>query len=288
MAVPIDTAVTVHRTGLHPVGRRPGFGAYLVSLWRYRHFIAFDSRSRIDGAQAVNALGRLWSVLTPVLDGAAYFFVFGVLLGTGRGVPNFVAYLIVGVFLFRYSSQAIRAGARAIVANQTVVNAFRFPRATLVVAANVKALLEFMTTFVVMVVLVLLIPPMEEITWRWLLLVPLLLLQTLFNIGASLLLARYVARWADVANLINFGMRLLLYMSAVFFGVQRFEGLPLILTLMYLNPLYCVLEIARDSLLYGVDPDPMRWIVLSAWALVLVVVGALVFWSAEETYGEAR
>ncbi|MFI8725095.1 ABC transporter permease [Micrococcus luteus] len=288
MAVPVDTAVRVRRAGLHPVGRRPGFIAYLASLWHYRHFIAFDSRSRIEGAQAANSLGRIWSVLNPVLDGAAYFFVFGLLLGTGRGVPNFVAYLIVGVFLFRYSSQAIRAGSKAIVANQTIVNAFRFPRATLVVAANVKAFLEFLTTFLVMIVLVLVIPPLEEITWRWLLLVPLLFLQTLFNVGASLLLARFVARWSDLANLITFGMRLWLYMSAVFFGVQRFEGLPLVLTLMYLNPLYCALEIARDSLIYAVNPDPMRWLVLGGWALALLVVGALVFWSAEESYGEAR
>ncbi|MBE0975603.1 ABC transporter permease, partial [Escherichia coli] len=98
---PSGTAVlTVDGAGLRRVGARPGLARYLASLWEYRSFILFDSRSRIAGANSVNALGRVWMVLNPILDGAAYFLVFGLLLGTGRGVPNFLGYLIIGVFLF--------------------------------------------------------------------------------------------------------------------------------------------------------------------------------------------
>lgn len=290
MAVPENrgrsSAVVIDGHALHPVGTRPPFTRYLASVWRYRHFIGEDSRSRIAGAQATNALGRLWSVLNPLLDGFAYFLVFGLLLGTGRGVPNFVGYLIVGVFLFRFTSQAIVSGAKAISSNQTIVRAFRFPRATLVVASNVRALREFIPTLIVMLLLVLAIPPVEELTWRWLLLLPLLALQTLFNLGCSLFLARFVAHWPDVSNLITFGTRIWLYMSAVFFSIDRFADLPVVLSLMYLNPLYCVLEIARDSLLYGVDADPARWLVLGAWTMLALLVGAIVFWQAEESYGE--
>ncbi|MEV6950134.1 ABC transporter permease, partial [Streptomyces sp. NPDC051172] len=248
----------------------------------------FDSRSRIAGANSVNALGRVWMVLNPILDGAAYFLVFGLLLGTGRGVPNFLGYLIIGVFLFRYTSSAITAGSRSISTNLSIVRAFRFPRATLPIATNIRELMLFGPTLVVMLVLVLAIPPMEQITWRWLLLIPLLALQTLFNVGASLLLARYVARWSDLSNLIAFGTRIWLYISAVFFSADRFANIPPLMTAMHLNPLYCVLDIARQSLLYASDADPMRWIVLAAWAAALLVVGTVVFWRAEETYGEER
>ena len=74
----------------------------------------------------------------------------------------------------------------------------------------------------------------------------------------------------------------------MFFSVDRFENHPALLTAMHLNPMYCVLDIARQSLLYATDADPMRWIVLAAWTAVLLVVGIVVFWSAEETYGEDR
>ena len=139
---PMNTVV-VDAAPLGVVGARPSLRDYVLSLFRYRSFILFDSRSRISGANAVNTLGRLWMVLNPILDGGAYFLVFGVLLGTGRGIPNFIAYLIVGVFFFRYSSQAITAGSKAVSSNLTLVRAFRFPRATLVLATNLRALLEF-------------------------------------------------------------------------------------------------------------------------------------------------
>lgn len=280
--------VTVDGAQLRRVGARPGLGQYIRSLWDYRSFILFDSRSRIAGANSVNALGRVWMVLNPILDGAAYFLVFGILLGTGRGIENFIGYLVIGVFLFRYTSGAITAGSRSISGNLSIVRAFRFPRATLVIATNMRELLLFVPTLITMVVLVLTIPPAEDITWRWLLLIPLLALQTLFNIGASLLLSRFVAHWADLSNLIAFGTRIWLYLSAVFFSIERFEHVPALVTAMHLNPMYCVLDIARQSLLYAEAADPMRWIVLGAWTAVLLVVGILVFWSAEETYGEDR
>ncbi|GAA3795488.1 ABC transporter permease [Micrococcus endophyticus] len=280
--------VTVDGARLRRVGARPGLGQYIRSLWDYRSFILFDSRSRIAGANSVNALGRVWMVLNPILDGAAYFLVFGLLLGTGRGIENFLGYLVIGVFLFRYTSGAITAGSRSISGNLSIVRAFRFPRATLVIATNMRELLLFVPTLITMVVLVLTIPPAEDITWRWLLLIPLLALQTLFNIGASLLLSRFVAHWADLSNLIAFGTRIWLYLSAVFFSIERFEHVPALVTAMHLNPMYCVLDIARQSLLYAEAADPMRWIVLGAWTAVLLVVGILVFWSAEETYGEDR
>ena len=280
--------VTVDGAQLRRVGARPGLGQYIRSLWDYRSFILFDSRSRIAGANSVNALGRVWMVLNPILDGAAYFLVFGLLLGTGRGIENFLGYLVIGVFMFRYTSGAITAGSRSISGNLSIVRAFRFPRATLVIATNMRELLLFVPTLITMVVLVLTIPPAEDITWRWLLLIPLLALQTLFNIGASLLLSRFVAHWADLSNLIAFGTRIWLYLSAVFFSVERFEHIPPLVTAMHLNPMYCVLDIARQSLLYGTDADPLRWVVLIAWTVALLVLGTLVFWDAEESYGEER
>ena len=126
--VPSGTAVlAVDGTSLRRVGARPGLARYLASLWEYRSFILFDSRSRIAGANSVNALGRVWMVLNPILDGAAYFLVFGLLLGTGRGVPNFLGYLIIGVFLFRYTSSAITAGSRSISTNLSICLLYTSP-----------------------------------------------------------------------------------------------------------------------------------------------------------------
>ncbi|MGD6978505.1 ABC transporter permease [Citricoccus zhacaiensis] len=278
----------VDRSTVSRVGARPHLFRYIGQLFTYRHFVLFDARARVAGSSTNDSLGRLWMVLNPILNGATYFLVFGILLGTGRGIENFIGYLIIGVFMFRYTTSAVTSGSKSIVGNRAVIRAFSFPRATLPIAVNVRELLSNVPTFVMMFILILMIPPAEDISWTWLLFFPVLALQFIMNLGLSLFLARMVARWNDVTHLIAFGTRAWLYISAVFFSVERFEDTPLLIGLMHANPMFCVLDITRDALLYGGVGDPGRWLVLGGWALGSLVIGGIVFWQAEETYGRAQ
>lgn len=270
------------------IGVRPRLWTYLKQVWDFRHFIVFDSRSRIAGETADDNLGRAWMVLNPILQGAAYFLVFGIMLGTGRGIENFVAYLIIGVFMYRFTSTTIVAGSKAISGNRPLVSAFNFPRMTLPIAINVREMMRQSTTYITMFALVLIIPPLEPVTWKWLVFIPIVAVQFLFNLGLSLVLARIVAGWNDFTHIIAFGTRIWMYLSAIFYGVERFEDLPLVLNMMYANPLFCVLDMSRDVILYDSWPDPMRWVVLGSWTVGLLIIGTLIFWQGEEKYGRER
>ncbi|MEE1620716.1 ABC transporter permease [Zafaria sp. J156] len=278
----------LERTGMIRVGRRPSLAGYLKQLWDFRAFILFDSRARIATGNSDDALGKVWMVLNPILNGATYFLVFGILLGTGRGVPNFIAYLIIGVFMFRFTTQSIINGARSINNNQAIVQAFNFPRATLPIAINVRELMSHVPVFAVMFILILAIPPLEPISWLWLLFFPVLALQILFNIGLSLLLARIVTQVGDFVHLISFGTRIWLYLSAVFFSADRFADHPLMMAFMNANPMFCVLDIVRDVILYDTLPEAGRWLVLGGWTAALLLIGTIVFWKAEESYGQEK
>jgi teichoic acid transport system permease protein len=280
--------VKIDGSQLTRVGRRPGLWTYLKQVWQFRHFILFDSRSRIAGDATRDNLGQAWIVLNPILLGAAYFLVFGIMLGTGRGIENFVAYLIIGIFMYRFTTATIQAGSKSITGNKTLVNAFNFPRMTLPIAVNVRESMRQTLVYITMFGLILIIPPLEPISWKWLMFIPVVALQLLFNLGLSLVLARIVTAWNDFTHLIAFGVRIWMYLSAIFYGVERFEDMPIILNMMYANPLFCILDITRDVLLYDSWPDPMRWIVLGIWTVILLVGGTILFWQGEETYGRER
>lgn len=280
--------VNVESTNFARVGVRPGLWSYLKQIWEFRHFIIFDSRSRIAGETADDNLGRTWMVLNPILQGAAYFLVFGIMLGTGRGIENFVAYLIIGIFMYRFTTSTIVSGSKAISGNGALVKAFNFPRMTLPIAINVREMMRHTTTYITMFALVLLIPPLEPISWKWLVFIPIVAVQFFFNLGLSLVLARIVADWNDFTHIIAFGTRIWMYLSAIFYGIERFEDLPIVLNLMYANPLFCVLDMSRDVILYDTWPEPMRWVVLGIWTVGLLIIGTLVFWQGEEKYGRER
>lgn len=277
--------VSVDVRGLQRVGARPGFVDYAIQVWNYREFVFYDAKSRVQSGNRRDRLGSIWLILNPVLNGLTYFLIFGLLLGTGGGIENFIGYLVIGIFLFQYSSRAITNGARSIQQNRAVIQAFSFPRATLPIAVNLRELLANIPVFIVMVLIVLVIPPTEEITWLGLLIIPALLLQSIFNLGVGLILARVISKVNDVVHLLSFALRAWMYASAVFYSYEKFIDQPLLLEIIQLNPLFNVLDIVRDVLLYSTVPDWQSWAILSCWSLGALAIGAIYFWRAEETYG---
>jgi len=281
-AVVQDVPVDLGR--LKRVGARPRFLDYLVQLWDFRQFIYYDARARVQSGTRRDKLGSAWLILNPVFNGMTYFLVFGLLLKTSKGIPNFIAYLVIGIFMFQITSSAIVSGARSMQQNKALVQGFSFPRAALPIGVNVRELLANVPLIIAMLLIVLIVPPVEPISWRWLLLVPVLALQFVFNLGVGLILARIIARVHDVTHLLPFVLRLLMYLSAVFYSMERFIDHPIILKAMGANPMFLIIDITRDSVMYGVTPSWHSWALLTAWATIVLAVGMVFFWKAEESY----
>lgn len=276
--------VPVDLSKLSRVGARPKFLDYLVQLWEFRHFIYYDARARVQSGTRRDKLGGAWLILNPIFNGLTYFLVFGLLLNTSKGIPNFIGYLVVGIFMYQISSGAIMSGARSMQQNKSLVQGFSFPRAALPIGVNVREFLSHVPMLIAMLLIVLVIPPGEPITWRWLLLLPVLVLQFAFNLGVGLILARIISRVNDVTHLLPFMLRLLMYLSAIFYSVDRFASQPMVLKVMQMNPMFIIIDVTRDSVLYGVTPSLTSWAMLTAWASLALIIGMVFFWRAEESY----
>lgn len=279
--------MAVNMRKLSRVGASPRFLDYLVQLWDFREFIFYDARARVVNGTRRDRLGSLWLILTPVLNGLTYYVIFGLLLRTDRGIENFVGYLVVGIFIFQISGGAITSGARSIQNNRSVVQAFNFPRAALVIGANIRELLKDVPMILAMLLIVVVLPPAEEITWRWILIIPALALQFLLNLGIGLILARVVSRLHDVTHIIPFAIRAWMYGSAIFYSYDRFITQPEILAVIKINPLFNVIDIVRSCVLYATTPSWQSWALVSAWAFGTLAIGFVFFWKGEESYGRS-
>ena len=285
---PPPRTVAFDSSRLQAVGARPPLTEYLVQLWGSRHFVVYDARVRLSVSQEHTLLGKAWLVLNPVLLGLTFLLIFGVLLGTGRGVDNFIGYLLVGIMMFTYSSRSIVAGSRSMSSGRALIRGFSFPRAALPLSINLRELLSQGFVLAAMVVMVLLIPPSEPITWRWLLLIPIVALQTIFNWGFGMLMAPLVHRIPDVSNLLAFVMRIWMYSSGIFYDPARFVTDERWMVLFEANPLYQVLSMSRDCLLYATTPPWWSWTVLVVASFGTWLVGLWVFWRNEESYANER
>jgi len=269
--------------GLVRVGVRPPLPAYVRALWRRRHFAVSLAASKAYARNQGSYLGQLWALLTPVLWACVYLLVFGVLLDTSRGVDNFVGFLVVGVFLFHFTSAGISAGSKAVVGNHGLIASLQFPRALLPVAA---VLAELFTLLPALLVLLVLVPLSgEPVQASWLLLPCAVALQWLFGTGLAFVTARLVSDVRDLKQLVPFVLRVLMYVSGVFFSIQHYVGSGRAGALLTHQPVAVYLELGRACLLTDVTASPSTWLWGVGWALAALAGGFVFFWRGEARYG---
>jgi teichoic acid transport system permease protein len=239
--------------GLLPSAQRPPALAYIRQLWLRRHFMIAFATARNIAMYTEAKLGQLWQVLTPLLNVGVYWLIFGVLLDTSRGVNDYLSFLVVGVFVFNFTQRAFISTSKVITDSLPLIRALQFPRAALPLAYVIIELEQLLISMMVLVVIILFRG--EPVTWYWLLIFPVLLLQTIFNIGAGLFVARIGSQLNDFSQLLPFLLRTWMYLSLVLFSLPtlartRFgEGHPEIIFLLQLNPAALYVTLMRFALL---------------------------------------
>lgn len=279
----VDPAALAAEHGLVRVGVRPPLGAYVGSLWQRRGFTVALAASRAYARNQGSHLGQLWALLTPLLWAGVYLLVFGVLLQVDRGVDNYLGFLVVGVFLFHFTSASIQSGSTAVSGNQGLIASLQFPRALLPFAS---VLAELFTLLPALLVLLVLVPASgEPFQASWLLLPAAVALQWMFATGVALVAARLVSDVRDLKQLVPFALRALMYVSGVFFSLDHYVGSGSAGALLAHQPVAVHLELARGCLLRDVPLDPVLWAWAAGWGLLALAAGLVFFWRGEARYG---
>jgi teichoic acid transport system permease protein len=308
--------------GLRPSAERPAVLAYVASLWQRRHFILAFATARNIAMYTQAKLGQLWQILTPLLNAGVYYLIFGVLLKLNRGVPNYLDFVITGVFVFNFTQRSFITTSTVVTENLHLIRALRFPRAALPLGYVMIELEQMMLSLVVLAVILLFTG--EGITWYWLLAFPVLALLTVFNIGCGLASARLGSNVNDFSQLLPFLMRTWLYVSGVLFQITTLDINRRLASVLQLNPAAIYITLMRQALMVtqrrsqpGAEPfnnvkcqywhahlsqlrgsqldlsaycpavtSPSHlWIYGIAWAALALVVGFWFFWRAEAHYG---
>lgn len=267
---------------LHRVGDRQKLLPYLRDVWQRRDFVIELARSDLRTQNTNTALGNAWHLLNPLILAGVYLTIFGLILGISRGQDNYVGFLVIGVFIFHYSGKSLRAGARSLTANSDLLRSISFPRGVLPLSKVAAETLMFGPALLTMLAIVTITG--EKPTGWWLLLLPVWVVQALFNLGLAMALARLSDHFRDVQQVLPYALRIWLYTSGVFYAVGDFVEDTSLLLLFELNPMYAFIELVRGALMKG-GTDPRLWAVAGGWAALSLVGGFVFFRRREHEYG---
>ena len=290
--------------GLKQSGKRPPLVEYTRQLWQRRHFITGYATAKNRSLYANARLGQLWQLLTPILNVGVYWFVFGFLFSQSKNVPYFLLFLVIGVFLFTFLQTAMINGARSISDQLVLIRALHFPRACLPISSTIIQLQQLGFSMVIVLVVTLAYGQTPHLSW--LLVIPALLLLTLFSVGMSMIVARMGSVLTDTAQLLPFLTRTWMYVSGVMYSISsvtKGKGHAHIISdILYYDPPALFITVVRNCLIHvprsnysteaayqsaleALHQPTYAWPAMLIWAAVFGVGGFVYFWKAEEQYG---
>ena len=127
----------------------PNLNLYFREMWRRREF-AFEMAAAESKSRNIESiLGRVWTVLTPLLLAFVYFVLVFIIREKAVG-PEFLVHLVAGVFLIHFISGAMNKGARSVTGSGKLVINRSFPKLLLPLTSTVSKFKEFLPSLFVL------------------------------------------------------------------------------------------------------------------------------------------
>jgi ABC-2 type transport system permease protein len=222
-----------------------------------------------------SVLGYLWSLLKPMMIFGIMYAVFDRLLHAGRTSDRFTLQLLVGIVIWTFFAETTGTAVNAIVVNGNLINKASFPRAILVIASSLSALMTFAINLSLIVVIAGATHNLS-LGWQSLLTVPLIVELYALVIGIALFLSALFVFYRDLGHIWEILVQLLFYGSAVVFPLSR-SILHGAVSLVALNPVAQIIEDVRHALVTQDPRVPWAGTILGpALAVPLLAVCAVV------------
>lgn len=210
-------------------------------------------------------LGMAWSVLSPLLALLVMRLVFTQFFG--RHTPHYTTYLFCGNLVFSYFNESTSQGMTSLMGNAKIFSKINVPKYLFLFSKNVQTLINFGLTLGVFFVFCVIdsIP----FTWKFICLLYPICMLVLFNIGVGLILSAMFVFFRDIQYLWSVFTQLLMYMSAIFYTIDRYS--PMAQDLFLLNPVYLFIRYFRKIVIEAAIPT--IWFHLLILADVGIVLG---------------
>ena len=249
---------------------------------RYYKYAIYSARSKLQTEVAGSYLNWLWWVLDPICFMLIYTLIFGVVFGAAE--QYFPVFIFIGLTMWDFFSRTVTQSVKIVKANKPVVSKVYLPKYVLVYIRifvnGFKMLISF--GIVVVMMFVYRIP----VTWNVLYMVPILMTLCLISFGIGSILLHFGVFVQDLSNVINIVMRLLFYMTGIFYNVEkRLEKFrPYNNILLKGNPMAFLLDSARKCLLYGQTPARKVLLLWFFAGIVLSAIGVKIIYKYENSY----
>jgi len=250
----------------------------IKNLIKNHEYILHYSRIMLKQRVVGNYLGILWLFIQPLMFMLIYTFVVTVIFKSG--MKHFNLYVLIGLNAWNLVQRTIMSAATSIVRNKAIFEQVYFHK----FVYPTIYLMSYVYEFLIATSLVLLMMVVEgvPITWHVIEIIPVLITCMLFSYGCALIIAHIGVYLFDLANILEFTLRFVFYLTPVMWS---FDNLNFkYIWLLKLNPVAVIIGSFRSCLFYGHSPVYLYLLIISLASCVLIKIGYNLISKYEDQY----
>ncbi|MCH5320121.1 MAG: ABC transporter permease [Eubacterium sp.] len=235
-------------------------------------------------------LGIIWSFLQPLLNMIVLSVVFGGLLGKKSDlIVCYPVYLFTGRLLFSFFTSSSKQALRSFRKNQAIIKKVYVPK----YMYPLSSILSNFVTFAISLICLVCVWIFFKLTgisggadlklsgYVLLCWVPMLLM-LIFSTGVGLILSVVSVYFRDIEYIWDVLCQLLFYMVPIIYHLSTIKR-DWVVTLIKINPLYSMIELFRQCVLYGQIMSGKMFLYALVVSIVTLVIGILFFnWKSDD------
>ena len=259
-------------------GKRSYVVNAVVAVQKYRFLIRQLVSRDFKTKYKRSVLGMFWSFLNPLLTMCVQYFVFSTIFKSD--IPNYAVYLLIGIVVFNFFSEATGMALSSIVGNAGLITKVYMPKYIYPLTRVMSSVVNLGISLIPLVI----VSVATGIYFRKSAILALFFLCCIiiFSLGLGLLLSASMVFFRDTQFLWSVLNLIWMYATPIFYPESILpENFKFILRV---NPLYHFLKNTRLCIMDGLSPEPAVYVQCALMALGTLVIGALVFRKSQDRF----
>lgn len=254
--------------------------SFILNVKKYFNYIVYAAKAELKSEVANSYLGYLWWLLNPLFFMLIYSFVSIIVFRSGE--KYYAAFVFIGLSIWDFFNRVVSASPRLVVNNKEIVSKVYLPKYVLLIEKICVSFFKMLISLLLVAVALLLYRvPLSIYLFNF---IPILVVLVILTFGISSILLHFGVFVDDLSNLTSVGLKLVFYLSGVFYLVSKRIKTPYSTYLLWLNPLANFIEGSRNAILYAKPIDYKILIVWLAIGLVLSAIGIRTINKYENSY----
>lgn len=221
-----------------------------------------------------SVLGVVWSLLYPLLMMAVMAVVFSNVFKFSTPGVNYLVYLMSGLTLFNYFSEASNLAMSSVVGNFALINKVYIPKYIFPLSKVLFVGINFLLTLIPLYIII--FATGTGINWWHLLLPYCFICLFLFTLGMGFLLSAVSVFLRDMFYIYGIIISIWTYLTPIMYDIKIISNSTLQYVMKF-NPMYQIIDFARTIILYHTCPNINQFIGCGLSGIIMAIIGAFVF-----------